>query len=131
MTARVLVERGALILGATLLAGGCAARDGAVEGVVFASPLTCDVRGNVLAEDAPLAGADVRLRCGEVETLLSTSRADGRVRWAGDRRLPTDCEIVITKEGYRAKAIRIDDVCVDRSRGDCELLAVNADLERI
>ncbi len=84
-----------------------------------------------MAEEQPLAGADVRLRCDELETLLATTRADGRVHYVGDRQLPTDCEIVVSKEGYRAQAVRIDDVCVDRSKGDCQLLAINADLERI
>lgn len=123
--------RALALLGVTVLAGGCAAREGTVEGLVQASPLACDLRAKVHDEDRPLAGAAVHLRCGESETTLTTTRADGRVHYTGERELPTNCEIVVTKSGYRAQAIWIDDVCVERSRGRCSRLAINADLEPI
>lgn len=121
------------LMGATLLlaGGGCATREGAVEGVVYASPVACNVRGNVLADEEPLADAVVRLRCDGDETVLTKTHSNGRVHYEGTEELRTDCEIVVTKEGYRAEALRIDDICVDRSKGRCSLLAITADMEPI
>lgn len=120
-----------MFTGVTVLAGGCAAREGTVEGVVNASPVACDLRATIHDEDLPVAGASVHLRCGESETTLTTSHPDGRVHYTGARDLPTNCEIVVTKPGYRAQAVWINDVCVERSRGRCSRLAINADLEPI
>jgi hypothetical protein len=127
----VTARRALGIAGVTLLAAGCAPREGAVEGVVHASPLVCEIRGNVSGELAPVEEADVRLRCHGRETVLATTREDGRVHYMGDRELPTDCDIVVTKPGFRATAMRIENVCVERTEGYCKLVAITADLERI
>ncbi|MFO0612445.1 MAG: hypothetical protein U0414_07650 [Polyangiaceae bacterium] len=127
MTAR----RALGIAGVTLLAGGCAPREGAVEGSVHASPLACDVRGHFSGDLAPVAAADVRLRCDDDETPLTLTRDDGRVHYRGDQELRTDCYIVVSKPGFRATTTRIEDVCVERAKGVCTLVALTTDLERI
>jgi hypothetical protein len=85
----------------------------------------------VLAPTAPVAHADVLLRCHGREITLASTDPEGHFRWSGDREVPTDCEIVITKPGFRSASSRVDDVCVDRSKGDCENLTFTADLEPI
>ena len=116
------------MLGALL--AGCPTR---VEATVASAPSACADGG----ASQRLAGAKVSVLCpqiikGDAPYEIGRTNEQGELEFkepALGRWIHDGCDVIIEKDGYRAKHVRVDDTCVERWTTRCVRAVMTADLE--
>jgi hypothetical protein len=105
--------------------GGCLGIEHSVRGVaVYGNGAAC-----ALGDEAgtTISGATVSVLCPDELPLSVTTEMGGRFEISlADRELRPDCEVVVSKPGYRERRYTMEDVCAHAVDGSCRGASVTA-----
>lgn len=102
-------------------------------GSVHARGDRCAAGGEIYARGEPLAGAEVAVRCPGIDDpmMSATTDASGRFAEGSAGLMGAQCEVVVTKDGYRPARFNVGDLCAVRSTGmieGCHTVSIQAEL---